>query len=802
MTDPNTGVPIVKGRRPAAFIVIGESPDPRDREAAGELQRYVEKLGGARLEVVGPEQALTTQDNALLLVGNPNANSLAGKALNGQHDPNSLADEGFVIHTGEVDGRQAVAISGKNGVATVYAAYALIELLGATFLLSGDVLPPPVDDLSLPATSRVWEPAFSRRGLQPFANDLQDVTWGEAYYKMLIDQMVKLRMNYLEFFVQAYQPWVDYTFRGEKNLLGDKSEPDSGYLVISRTVPSCSVDEVKIGKEHFAGLRNMAPPEMQDVDTPEEAVRRFKRMIKAIIKYAKSKGMKVGFSTDPTYAPANHARFARNYAHRPHTSFGYSAHLSPTDPVGLEYGKTWLRALLETYPEIDDLFLYVSEAYELDPHPDAKALYERMRPQYAPALKALKDAWVSLTYRHTSFTYKGLSPEDLIDIQIGWIHRIRELVDAAKKMADHTRICMAFFFKGYLLPTADNLIEREIPFMDMQSSGVFPVEGDINASYFTNMGDRDRYINCRIDDDASMFGLPFYLRQFQHDGLFKEAREAGVSGYAGQIFRSRGTEHHSRYLAHGAWEPDLTPEAFYERYSRDIFGDAAAGAMQKAFSLLEEMDEQTGWNGVGNFSFSGGCRELNRIAPILLDQENPFDGPPDAQSIVDEVKDREGQFTAANEILRQALAVLEGAQTLVSPKGAYELEYLISKTKAYIAHLEMVILIDQGLAAYCQAFIDHTKQEPALGGALRVAESHLVAAAEKARETTRQVAELIDDPTDLGILFLANVWDVGKSDELLDFVRRVVNFHHGRPYWKEGVDSKSRYGIVDLTGRA
>ena len=644
--------------------------------AAGELQSYIEKLAKVRLDIVKPAEALAAGEEAMVLVGQPENNALARNALDGVHDTTQLDEEGFVIHTDEMEGRPTVALAGRTDIGTLYAVYALVEMLGATFVLSKDILPPPVDDLSVPATSRVWEPAFSRRGLQPFANDLQDVTWGEAYYKMLIDQMVKLRMNYLEFFVQAYQPWVDYTFRGEKNLLGDKSEPDSGYLVISRTVPSCSVDEVKIGKEHFAGLRNMAPPEMQDVDTPEEAVRRFKRMIKAIIKYAKSKGMKVGFSTDPTYAPANHARFARNYAHRPHTSFGYSAHLSPTDPVGLEYGKTWLRALLETYPEIDDLFLYVSEAYELDPHPDAKALYERMRPQYAPALKALKDAWVSLTYRHTSFTYKGLSPEDLIDIQIGWIHRIRELVDAAKKMADHTRICMAFFFKGYLLPTADNLIEREIPFMDMQSSGVFPVEGDVNASYFANMGDRDRYINCRIDDDASMFGLPFYLRQFQHDGLFKEAREAGVSGYAGQIFRSRGTEHHSRYLAHGAWEPELTPEAFYDRYSRDIFGDAAAGAMQKAFNLLEDMDEQTGWNGVGNFSYSGGSRELNRIAPILLNQENPFDGPPDAQSIADTVTDRERQFTAANEILRQALAVLEGAQTLVSPKGAVRAEIL------------------------------------------------------------------------------------------------------------------------------
>ena len=464
MSDPNPAVPIVKGRRPVAQIVHGHGADEKEREAAGEIQRYVEKLAGARLEIVNPEQALSAGDGALLLVGDPDSNPLVERVLQGKHDPRTLKQEGFVIHTDELNGRPAVAIVGENGVATVYAAYALIELLGATFLLSGDVLPPPVDDLSLPATSRVWEPAFSRRGLQPFANDLQDVTWGEAYYKMLIDQMVKLRMNYLEFFVQAYQPWVEYTFRGEKNLLGDKSEPDSGYLVISRTVPSCSVDEVKIGKEHFAGLRNMAPPEMQDVDTPEEAVRRFKRMIKAIIKYAKSKGLRVGFSTDPTYAPANLARFARNYGQRPHTEHGYGTHLSPTDPVGLEYGKTWLRAVLETYPEIDDLFLYVSESYELDPHPDSQALYERMRPQFAPALKALKDAWASLTYGHTNFTYKGLSPEDLIDIQTGWIHRIRELLDAAQRMTKGTRICMAFFFKGYLLPTADNLIEREIPF--------------------------------------------------------------------------------------------------------------------------------------------------------------------------------------------------------------------------------------------------------------------------------------------------------------------------------------------------
>ena len=156
MTDQIPAIPIVKGRHPAAQIVLGRDADEKEREAAGEIQRYVQKLAGASLEIVTPEQALSVEDAALLLVGDPDSNPLVEQVLQGKYDPKSLKPEGFVIHTGELDGRPSVAISGHSGVATVYAAYALIELLGATFLLSGDVLPPPVDDLSLPATSRVW----------------------------------------------------------------------------------------------------------------------------------------------------------------------------------------------------------------------------------------------------------------------------------------------------------------------------------------------------------------------------------------------------------------------------------------------------------------------------------------------------------------------------------------------------------------------------------------------------------------------------------------------------------------------
>ena len=773
-------VPIVAEGRAAALIVLGDQASDQERLAALELQRYVEKLARARLEIVNPTQALATGDKSLLLIGQPDNNPLVDQALGGEHDPRDLRPEGFVIHTGRLAGRAAVVISGQDGVATLYAAYALVELLGATFLLTGDLLPEPVDDLSLEATSRVWEPAFARRGLQPFINDLQDVTWGLPYFKKLIDQMVKLRMNYWQFFVQPYQPWAEYTYRGEKNLLGDLSDLDSGYLVVKRTVPSCSVKEVQIGVEHFEGWRNMAPPEMQDIQSQEEAVRRFSELIRSVLQYAKGKGMTIGFSLDPTYVAPNHARLARRYGPRPH-SYTYGAHTSPNDPVAVEIAEEWLRALFETYPQIDDMYLFVSEDYDLYKDPESLQVIEPLRPLFATARQTVEDKWGSLC------EIVNRTPDQVIDCDLGSLVHVKNMVSVTRRLSPGVRIGMAFFFKGFLLPSADKVVDRDIPFMDMQSSGVFPIKDDVNALYFANMGERDRYINLRVDDDGSMFGMPFYLRQYQTDGLFAAALEAGVSGFVGQVFRARGTEHHTRFLAQGAWEPELTPEAFYERYSQEIFGPAAADYMEVAFELLEETEQHLGWRGSWNFHFSGGCSELNTgFARELLRQENPFYGPPDPPAMLAEAQAREELFTRAVTLVGGALREMERAEALVSSKGEPLLRYLISKTRAYRAHLEMVVLLDQAFAAYARAFVDHAVDEPALARALDAAEQLFVAAGSKARETAERAAEFVDDPCDLGILFLANVWNVAKAEGVIGLIRRVVNYHHGRPYW-EGV---------------
>jgi len=73
----------------------------------------------------------------------------------------------------------------------------------------------------------------------------------------------------------------------------------------------------------------------------------------------------------------------------------------------------------------------------------------------------------------------------------------------------------------------------------------------------------------------------------------------------------------------------------------------------------------------------------------------------------------------------------------------------------------------------------------ALADALRQVELIFLSAEEKAKDAARKAAEIVDHPSDLAILFLANTWSVNKIAEVNDVVRRVVNYHHGLPYWRE-----------------
>ena len=43
-------------------------------------------------------------------------------------------------------------------------------------------------------------------------------------------------------------------------------------------------------------------------------------------------------------------------------------------------------------------------------------------------------------------------------------------------------------------------------------------------------------------------------------------------------------------------------------------------------------------------------------------------------------------------------------------------------------------------------------------------------------------AEVIDDPSDLGVLYRINVYMIDGTDIAVQFMQNIDDFHHGKPY--------------------
>jgi hypothetical protein len=789
-------------------VFISDRADPMERFAAEELCKNLSKLSGAVASVNLSKDHEALGGAGDIVLGVRGLNPIVAEILAHGNEPGDLGSEGFVVRKTHFRNKLVWLVSGDSPRGVLYGAYALLEAAGMTFQISGDLSPDPYDDFSLPEIDDVQRPEFERRGfLLPFPLNLHESMWGLDDYRQLIDQMAKLRLNYINLNITGADPMLEYTFRGERNLIGDVNTPESGYLVARMHVPNAYTDQVEIGKEHFAGIPSMAPPELRGVPSPEEAHRRCKAMFLEIFAHAARRGVEIGFTMDVTEIPYNFARFMKRNDNTPSHRTIAGARVDHNDPLFEEHTVAWLTALYETYPDAVDLFFWNAEGYHKAPDGsdnEHRKVIERFRPQFEEAKRTFEENWEA-TCCYSSIMNK--TAQDVIDTDIIQMKATIQIIDISKRLRPDFAVGFGFLFRGYLLQSVDRIVDKDIPFIDFQSSAVIPISNDINAQYCAGMGERKRYIIPRVDDDDSMFGMPFYLRQFQTDGVFKEAKEAGATGFIAQMFRARGTEHHVSFLARGGWNSDLTPDAFYDAYAEEVFGSTVSSSMRRVFDLFEDSEELLAWQGLSNFHWLGGPTELysgfsTGLADELTENDNPYDGPSEPAHLAKCARSRyhgvdnrvpAGEYIPDRiEYYRRSITLLEGAaaemlvaQANVSAKGRRHLAYLINKTEAFIAHLEMVALSAEGLATYAEAFANHAGDETALANTLVEAEQTFCKAQIMARKSATIFARIIDHPSDLAILFLANIFNIQKVDKVAAVVRRVANYHQGHPYWPE-----------------
>jgi hypothetical protein len=771
---------LVEAGKAKAVIVLGDNADPFYRFVAREVQRYVEAITGASLEIVAASQVSSRPESLLVLIGGPKANALVEKSVNKQQAKFSdLKADGFLLWKVPVGKKQGLIVAGNDEAATMYAAYDLVERLGVTFLLAKDILPEKTADLKLPAENVRAETPFPRRGF--FISNIYESRgiMNLSEVKFMLDQMAKLKMNYLQFFWFEHEPWINFGFRGENKLVGDATGKESGYLTWRYNFGSHLVKDMEIGQDKFGGRERMAPMEFQKVETPEDGFRVAQEFLREIIRYAKTRKIKVWLCVDPTTLPGNLARFAHRASNRP-VPFDpiLGTHMCPADPELHEMNENRLRALVETYPEAEGYFMYAPEMYPDCPDDLNRNFLVGERGKYESVLTPWAD------YYKPSMSYEK-NPDVVLDSTTNSVYIIKKVLEARQRVAPNAKVGIGGIGRGFLLPLLDKTFPKDVPITDMESRPIWTPHG-IPMQLFGGMGERERTIVPRLDNDGGMFGIQFNVGLYYKDRILEGSVENGVAGFAGQLNRPRGMEQNYRYLAEGAYKPKLTPKEFYHGYARRLFGEAAAPEMAKAFETLEANEEYLGWTQKGNFGCCGPIGEVS-MAHRLYQQPNPFDGPKDWDKFISSSQELIRYYGQAAENLKQALNLMKDAQPKVAPHGQEELRYLMNKTESYRMHLQTLVTVRKGYIEFDEAFrlwnarsIDRAELVRRLDASITLFDQ----ARRMGRQTTEKFSEVIDHPSDMGVLYRANLFLVTGLELVEQTMQDIVNYHHGREYTK------------------
>src|SRR2546429_2113879 len=216
-----------------AVIVVVDSPNSFYSFTAEEQRKYLKLLTGADFDILPATRAASSKgDKLCILIGGPHVNSLV-KAIDERKSLRfgELKTDGFYLTKAAVRGRNSLIVGGNDEASTLYAAYELLEQLGVVFMLNKDILPEKTDTLRLPSLDLRSETPFSRRGLAISSIYPNRSIWHLSEVKAFLDQMAKLKLNFLNFGWFEHEPWIDFGYRGEHKLLGDATGKESGYTL-------------------------------------------------------------------------------------------------------------------------------------------------------------------------------------------------------------------------------------------------------------------------------------------------------------------------------------------------------------------------------------------------------------------------------------------------------------------------------------------------------------------------------------------------------------------------------------------
>ena len=688
-------------------VIVSENALELERFAAEQLCDYLEKLFGIQTR---PRPSVSAEAETLFLVGNLDADINAQGATKKDVFP-PVSEQSFILQHVQFQGRPSLVVKGGSPRATLWAVYELVERWGVRYLLHRDVLPEP-RSFYLPDLDVVMEPTLSVRQWRVI-NDFAcgPEAWGMADYRLVLDQLAKLKFSRILLSVWPWQPFLHYEVKGVKR--------ESATLWFDFHYP---ITDDMVGRYLFGDDEEFWNPDLPRGASYEEFTAAGERLIHNLIDYAHQRGIECVIVATLTEFPSEFAPLledSQEVHQLAELTVVPSAETDIDDPALTELATAVLRATVDTYPEVDYVALGMPEFRQWS------GLYERawqaLDTKYGiSSQRSLDDVLTAATQRSTYPGGEERAPQE-VKGDIVALYFYDRLLNEIHALKESCRPDMKFIYNSVaeeLFPLLGNLVPHNwetLNFVDYTASRIVKrreVLGNVPSSEHACS-----LIYTLHDDNVGL------LPQLATGSLRELTKDLIRHGWAGFSTRYWLTADHNpcvAYLSKAAWEKGVTHESVYRDQIRAVCGEVCIEDMMTVFREVEATTIALEDHGLG----------LTFPVPGMLTKHwTP-------QPMSDElVEDRQGYQRALNAALR--------AREKVQPSGQSYVDYWIGRLRFGIGYLDMI-------AAVRHAAIAEADGKPI--DAIQNAETALAAA----REALEAYAAVVRDQSDRGAIAVMN----------------------------------------------
>jgi len=588
------GGSIASAGGPPITIVVARDAPALERLAATELSEQFRKLGSADVKTAAKPP---TGDGAVILIGSPTTNP-AVKAAVGNDWP-KLSDQGIALKSAKVRNGTQLVVGGGSPVSTLWAAYELGHQLGIRYHLHGDAYPVETPTFRTDGWELIQEPNLRSRTWRTI-NDfpIGPEAWGLEEHRRMLRQLAKQKFNRILLATYAWQPFVQYEFRGVKK--------QSAMLWYGYHYP---IDGDTAGRSIFQGAKEFYNPDLAGKRNAEELTQAGTQLLRGVIDESHRLGMTVALSFSPLEFPREFAAVlpeAKVIHQLEGLTIGPGAKQPPDDKLLAALATAQLRAFIETYPTLDALYLTLPEFPEWEEHTETawKRLDARTGIGKSVQLKDLEQAaakrpLIASGERGVRAVHGNVTSFDFLQT---WLadRSLLERPDGKRMELNVMNVDPVFY------PVIDKILPEDaggIHFIDYTARRV-AAHVDLLKTLAvkkptTGPSANPSLILTLADDNVGV--LPQFVAGHLHT-LVQGLRKAGWAGFSTRYWIPGDLDPSVHFLSRAAFDDSITPERAYEDLIRPSCGDGVAERLILGWNHVTQATDIIDQNDIG-FAF-------------------------------------------------------------------------------------------------------------------------------------------------------------------------------------------------------